>query len=200
VGLKSEERSWHPCDRERPHLSEREQFVRALRETFPARALGVALETADVAAPAVAQLAEWSRVNADGIAVVAGPTGVGKTVAACWLALQQPLRSRPAFLRASEFAALSRYDSDARARWSDPSWLVLDDVGAEFADAKGSFAAALDELVDLFYAHKRVLVMTTNLTSVDFAARCGERITDRLREAGAWIAIASSSLRGRADR
>jgi DNA replication protein DnaC len=200
VGLNDNARPFHPCDRDRPRPTEREQFERDLAETFPARALEVAQKAADVAAPAIVQLAAWSRDHENGIAVVSGVAGCGKTVAAAWLAMQLGNRMRPRFLRASEFARLSRYDAEARARWADPSWLVLDDLGAEYKDAKGSFLADLDELVDVFYAGKRTLVVTTNCTAGDFATRYGERIVDRLRECGTWIAIAGGSMRAQGGR
>lgn len=184
----------------RPYVepTESELFIALIRKSFPRRAVDVALE-ADVQAPAIAQLAAWSRDHDHGIAVLSGATGCGKTVAVTWLALQKQGRGQiaPKFLRASEFAGLSRYDADARARWSTPWWLVLDDLGAEYLDAKGSFKTDLDELVDVFYAGKRTLVITTNCAADDFAARYGERVVDRLREAGTWIAIAANSMRRR---
>lgn len=176
------------------HATPAEEHLRGLRRTFPARALGVARH-ADTSTPAIAQLEAWSAGRHDGIAVVAGPIGTGKTVAAAWLALQQAGGSAPTFLRAAEFAASSRYDAEARARWRDSTWLALDDLGAEYSDAKGSFRTDLDELVDVFYAERRTLIITTNLTTADFRSRYGERIVDRLKECGSWLTIAGRSLR-----
>ena len=95
--------------------------------------------------------------------------------------------------------------------------LVLDDVGAEYADANGNYRVDLDELIDRFYADARVLVITTNLVyatpaqrdraaaesaGIDrqaptFADRYGERVTDRIRECGRWVSSRAASMRGR---
>jgi len=82
--------------------------------------------------------------------------------------------ARPA-ARGATVATSSRYDLEARARWHDPTWLVLDDLGAEYSDGKGSFRVDLDELD----ASQRTLVITTNCTAADFRSRYGERIVDR---------------------
>ena len=99
-------------------------------------------------------------------------------------------------LRAAKFAANSRYDADAREAWMLAPALVLDDLGAEYLDAKGSFLVDLDELIDTFYGDGRPLVITTNTDAAAFKARYGERIVDRLRECGVWLSIADGSMRG----
>lgn len=129
-----------------------------------------------------------------GIVVLSGPKGVGKTVAATWWAASR--RDRVGFLRAATFASESRYDRDERRElFSHP--LVLDDLGAEFADAKGSFLVDLDELIDTYYGDMRPLMITTNCTGEEFRARYGERIADRLRECGRWISLTGESMRRR---
>lgn len=139
-----------------------------------------------------------------GIVVLSGPKGTGKTVAATWWAAQR--RDRVRFVRASELLASSRYDREARAELlAHP--LVLDDLGAEYADPKGSFVADLDELVDVFYGNMRPLIITTNIVKVErtpdgtvrhpFVERYGERIADRLRECGRWITMTGESMRRR---
>lgn len=142
--------------------------------------------------PAIERLR--TRLASSEILVISGPKGTGKTVAATWWASQR--RGRIRFVRASSFAASSRYE---RAEREDllAHPLVLDDLGAEFVDAKGSFLADLDELVDVFYSSRRALVVTTNCTGAEFSARYGERIADRLRECGRWIALTGESLRKR---
>ena len=161
-----------------------------LAQRFPARAFAAA-QTPNVGASAIAQLKGWDAI---GIAVLAGPPGTGKTTAATWWALQQ--RTAPEFMRATELAASGRFDKDVRARWSAARALGLDDLGAEYSDAKGSFRVDLDELVDVFYAAVRPFVITTNLTRVDFRARYGERVVDRLREVGTWSTGVGPSMRG----
>lgn len=173
-----------------------EARVRLIGERFPARAVAAA-RAADTSTPAIAAISEWANANEEGIAVLAGVPGCGKTTAATWWALElQHGRPAPMFLRATELASTSRFDADARAHWMRASALVLDDLGTEYADAKGSFRVDLDELVDVFYAGRRTLVITTNGTRDEFHTRYGERIYDRLRECGAWLTVTGGSLRG----
>lgn len=160
-----------------------------------------------------------------GIVVLAGNPGVGKTAAACRWALTRAADA-PRFLRAAEFFRSSRYtradDGDRTLTRDDvlrSKALVLDDAGAEFADASGSYRVDLDELVDRFYADARALVITTNLVyatprqrdeavraakergeSADadvptFTDRYGERVTDRIRECGRWVSSRGGSQR-----
>jgi DNA replication protein DnaC len=127
-----------------------------------------------------------------GIIVLSGERGSGKTVAAAWWALRRTRGT--AFVRAAEFARTSRYD-DARKRWTDHHALVLDDLGAEYADAKESFVSDLDELIDIFYSDLRRLIVTTNMDGASFGARYGERIIDRLAECGRWFQLGDTSMR-----
>jgi DNA replication protein DnaC len=168
--------------------------ARVMREAgFPERAM-LAAEAADMAAPAL----EAMRVRFGGddrtIVVLAGAAGIGKTVAACWWTLNRSERA-PRFVRATTFAAASRYQRAERADWLSAGVLVLDDLGSEYADAKGSLLTDLDELVDAFYGDRRHLIITTNVPGREFPARYGERIASRIREAGRWIEMAAPSRR-----
>jgi DNA replication protein DnaC len=138
---------------------------------------------------------EWSP-SAEGILVLSGPPGCGKTVAATWWALNG--KHAPRFVRATAFATASRYQNDERDSWLAGRSLVLDDLGTEYADSKGSFLVDLDELVDTFYADKKPLVITTNCTAAEFKKRYGERVTDRIRECGSWFSISDVSRRRKA--
>jgi DNA replication protein DnaC len=156
-----------------------------------------------------------------GIVVLAGNVGSGKTAAAARWSYTRT-RNAPRFLRSSEFFRSSRYLRDdagdsVRDDLLRQQALVLDDVGAEYADANGNYRVDLDELIDRFYADRRVLVMTTNIAyatpeqrerakasgvAVDenaatFVDRYGERVTDRLRECGRWVDAATASMRRR---
>jgi DNA replication protein DnaC len=175
-----------------------EEYTRARRKQdalmdagFPRRAIDCAL-AADANTPAISRVRTWRSTRAC-VLVLAGPKGIGKTVAATWWALQQACT--PAFVRATTFAASSRYDRDDRERWLGAPALVLDDLGTEFADAKGSFLVDIDELIDVFYGDRKPLVITTNSTREEFAERYGERIVDRLRECGVFWVGAIESLR-----
>jgi DNA replication protein DnaC len=74
---------------------------------------------------------------------------------------------------------------------------VIDDLGSEYHDAKGFFQTLLDEIIDVRYAGKLPTVITTNLDAAGFAAWYGERIVDRVREGGRFIACGNASLRRR---
>ena len=170
-------------------------MVNLLDAGFPRRAIEHAL-AADESNEMIARLRDWD-VRRDNVFVMSGSKGIGKTVAAAWWALRR--KSPPLFVRAATFAASSRYDrsdSDGKGRWLAASALVLDDLGAEFLDAKGSFLVDLDELVDVFYGDRRPLLITTNCPRGEFVKRYGERIVDRIRECGVFFEWSCPSLRG----
>lgn len=160
---------------------------------FPRRAVEFAAKI-DADHPVIARLGTWDLDEISAL-ILSGPKGVGKTVAAAWWSLRR--KAAPLFLRASTFAASSRYNRDERERWMGASALVLDDLGAEYVDAKGSFLVDLDELVDVFYGDKRPLLITTNCGAGAFKERYGERIADRIRECGAFFEWSGPSFRGR---
>jgi DNA replication protein DnaC len=161
---------------------------------WPKRALEAAA-SADPTKPALARIAAW-KADHECVLVLSGAPGCGKTTAAAHWALKRTWP--PAFLRATTFAASSRYDHARRSAWLEAEALVLDDLGAEYADAKGNFLVDLDELVDTFYGDKRPLVITTNCTDADFKSRYGQRVVDRIRECGSWFSVNSASLRKKA--
>jgi DNA replication protein DnaC len=165
--------------------------VKMLERGWPTRAVDVAM-VADVKHSAVSQLAAWDLER--NVAVLSGSAGSGKTVGAAHWAFGR--RERIEFVRASTFAASSRYNQETRERWYGAAGLCLDDLGAEYLDAKGSFLVDLDELVDTFYADRRPLIITTNCTKQAFKDRYGERVVDRLRESAVWFTVAGASLRG----
>ncbi len=117
------------------------------------------------------------------LVVISGRVGCGKTVAAAWWAIRQaPIVE---FVSATEYLQASRYDG-SRARWRLAEALVLDDIGTEYLDERGSALVDLTDLVNEFYSRKRSLVMTTNLEAEAFKARYGDRVADRIREIGGW--------------
>lgn len=134
--------------------------------------------------------------------ILGGGVGVGKTTAATWVAMkgQDP---RPGFIRISELERRGRYDRDIDAWLKDKTSLVIDDVGAEVLDGKGVFRSLLDEIIDMFYGHRRTLVMTTNLRPIrekddepeQFRERYGDRAWSRLSQLGEWGDCGTRDLR-----
>lgn len=139
--------------------------------------------------------------GAEGMWVLSGPAGCGKTMAAHWWLLDGLNGGlNVAMVTASKFARLSRYVSDGDDKfvvYARPHRLAVDDLGVEFADAKSSFLTDLDELLDLRWRAERSTVMTTNLEGKEFRDRYGVRIVDRIRHQGGWLNVGGKSLRER---
>jgi hypothetical protein len=149
--------------------------------------------------PAVAKMRSWCKSD-DWCLVLSGPKGVGKSLAAgLWLresGAAYGIDSLPRWWPATEVACVDGYSDKARAICEMPGPLVLDDLGCEYADAKGFFHQRLDRLIDWRYRECLPLLITTNLSPEDFAKRYGERVRDRLREGGQWFGVGGQSLRG----
>jgi len=145
-----------------------------------------------------------------GTVVLSGSPGCGKTVASCaWLREIVVADGRvdgftgyvgrvPLFVTSARLSRWDRYDNESMNRLLRADRLVIDDLGAEYADAKGNFAAILDEVVGDRHANRRPLVITTNLDAAAFKARYDERIADRIREVGRFVSLAGASMRKRA--
>lgn len=170
-------------------IQQRARAASLIERDWPKRALDVAL-TCDATQPGITRMAKY---NGEGAVVLTGEPGVGKTVAAAWWALgrHEPMT----FVRAATLARTSRFDAKAWEQWMRARSLCIDDLGAEYMDAKGSFAVDLDELIDTFYAGKRPLIITTNCKASVFKQRYGARVMDRLAETGAWLNVPGVSLR-----
>lgn len=133
--------------------------------------------------------------------------GLGKSVAAAWWLGDKAdglrpghMGSFPLWWPASKLARVDSYDGTLD-RIAKGGVLVIDDLGVEFNDTKGNFRSRLDELLDARYANYRRTIITTNLNAGEFKARYGERIVDRIREAGgdAFHEFKGQSLRGVAN-
>jgi DNA replication protein DnaC len=93
---------------------------------------------------------------------------------------------------------MDRFAANAVSSVTKAGFLVIDDLGAEYSDSKGFFASLFDEVVNARYENMRPTILTTNLDVEGFAARYGERIVDRIREAGRFLNCGAQSLRRRA--
>jgi len=159
--------------------------------------------------------AATSFVGESGMLVLSGAAGCGKTFAAgwlvhreirnqaelselndseCWVPRQRP---RYQFVTTARLSRMSQYDEKTVDALESVPLLIIDDVGAEYADAKGYFASMFDALINARYANQLRTVLTTNLTGRQFKERYGERIADRIREAGRFVELDSASLRGK---
>lgn len=146
--------------------------------------------------PVLCRVEEWGGVPAadSWCLLLCGKPGVGKSLAAAyWL-----WSSAAAIKRWAHVADLMRvglYGAELEDYWNAGA-LVLDDVGTEFSDTKGVFAAVFDGFVEKRCARERKTVITTNLDPESFKRRFGERVADRLRLGSVYVA-SGESMRGR---
>jgi DNA replication protein DnaC len=149
--------------------------------------------------PAVEAVDQWpSREGA--IWCLSGNVGCGKTFAAHkWLVgseIELAIIRDVRMVTAAWFARQSRYSSDKFELCGEVPLLVMDDLGAEYADANDSFVADLDELLNMRWTRGLQTLITTNLIKETFRKRYGNRIVDRIRQYGGWVEVKHPSLRG----
>lgn len=123
------------------------------------------------------------------IVVLSGGVGCGKSCAAALWAIEKGAK----FITANELARVSPYDEKA-TDLAKIKALVIDDLGCEYLDPKGFFLSHLDGLINDRYSNGRETVITTNLDAEGFR-RYGERILDRIREAGKFLKVGGQSMR-----
>lgn len=124
--------------------------------------------------------------------VLAGPTGVAKSTAAAWVSLawaqqfswEQPSGSRVVpfvWLDGAELQRIAGFDANA-AMMLDAAetarLLVIDDAANE-STAKA--VATLSDVIRARCDHRRLTVLTTNVTGIEFRKRYGVPLSDRLR-------------------
>lgn len=133
---------------------------------------------------------------------LSGRPGCGKTTAAAWWLLQARDRipyvttSKARFVAATTLARWPKYDEGRMDQLLRCRALVIDDLGVEYGDKNGAFSSMLDEVINSRYAATLPTLITTNLSSSEFKDRYGERIADRIRESGRFVAVKGESLRG----
>jgi DNA replication protein DnaC len=156
---------------------------------------------------AMALTARWLADHSRTWLVMCGNTGIGKSVAAAWAALQVAKGGGSiARTRASELASLSQFDAGAAemARFKRVDLLVVDDFGTELLN---DFARArIFELFDERHETYGRTIITSNLswlpttrngeTTPGLEQRLGARLVDRIRQAGTVQQLGGKSLRG----
>jgi hypothetical protein len=174
---------------------------------FPPRALEAVLGGDLQATPALTAVREFS----GGILVLSGSAGTGKTLAAVagvhayvsdpsmWTPgnknVPKFVGTMPVWISAGQLARVDHFKQQDVDHVAKAEFLVIDDLGAEFQDAKGFFGSLLDEVIDSRYSSMRPTVITTNLDTDGFKSRYGVRIVDRIREAGLFVKCGATSLR-----
>lgn len=136
--------------------------------------------------------------------VLGGPVGAGKTVAAVqWLVGkvtdegnwsvdgERPMWSGvpPVWLSAFQVPRLDRYSEDVMRKITRASHLVIDDLGAEYADVHGSLLTTLGEVIDERYQRSLPTLMTTSIGPRSFRERYGERIMRRIDDGGEFVVV-----------
>lgn len=169
--------------------------LKARRAGAPLRSL-LALEKPQET-PALNAARAWWGAHRDQLLVMLGPTGRGKTTAACWCCIEFakvfPWNELPSggkareplvWLDATELVQLREW-TDVGAEFVDrclrASLLVIDDAGHE------GTVTGKQALVDLLMKRtdgKAPTVLATNLTGAEFRARYTEPLADRLRNFG----------------
>lgn len=77
----------------------------------------------------------------------------------------------------------------------DADILIVDEVGGEFASENGPWLGVLEEVINARYEDGGVTILTANLEPENLAGRLGERIADRIREAGRVVNCGIASVR-----
>ena len=146
------------------------------------------------------------RMGKEGLFIMSGNVGCGKTQAAhLWLLeafefgqAQWRHSSQMRLITAAWFARTSRYDRDTNKfdMLARVPFLVIDDLGVEFADKGGSLLVDLDELLNTRWEAKTATLLLTNIGRTKFKERYKKRIYDRARGDGRWFDAKFTSMRG----
>jgi len=156
------------------------------------RVLKAVVDVAPQQTDAIRLMREATQRDGACLVVLQGGVGCGKSCAAAvWAA-----ENNAHWITAKALARGSAYD-DASKKLERYRHLVIDDLGTEYADAKGFFLSNLDGLIDARYADDLPTIITTNVAAEEFKQRYGDRIADRIRHTRGWVEIGGTSLRVR---
>lgn len=176
----------------------RHQGERLSRSGVGERSLAAASNPDDTEALGVVK--RWRENKSLTWLVICGVKGTGKSVAATW-AVREVIRNGDTarFRRTSDLAKLSNFEAgaDELEALKGVHLLVLDDFGSELLSA---FARdKLDEVLDHRHENYGRTILTSNLAWAGpggMADRLGERLTDRIKQAGRVVQLSpANSLR-----
>ena len=190
---------YKPARQQRPHP----QYLRA----WAVPALYRTHVENSYSTPAVDAVMSWSSDKAKPMLVLAGPKGIGKSVAAaCWLHSELPnepsgkLRER--WVKAMEIQMLGQYDRAAHKLLIHEELLVIDEVGNELRAAENWWLGRFEYLLSRRIEELKPTILTTNISGKrksnapsDFEAAYGSRTLGRLRESAKWIELDGESHR-----
>jgi DNA replication protein DnaC len=178
----------------------------ATRYDIPPRYRSLRLDEL-AATPAVQAVREFleDEDNCVRCLTLAGPPGVGKTVAlvaafreeACWGAAPDSAiwYSMSGLVRALLANAGTNAGTVVEAA-INADLLALDDLGLAYLKAGGLAESAIEEILVEREAREAMTLMTTNLPLPAFEAHVGDRVADRLRGPwGVWYSLPGQSLR-----
>ena len=132
--------------------------------------------------------------------ILAGNTGVGKSVAATWWLSQVAAGVEPndmaprRWWSMSDLQRVSNYSDELDPLWTLPA-IVLDDLGTEFNDRPGNFASLLYGIVEKRSGSFLRTIVTGNLNEAQFRARYDQRVYDRIRGGALFAGVGGQSLR-----
>lgn len=199
------------AERARLDKAERTMAAKLQKGGIGGRSADAAMAPEDTEALKAVRL--WLPDNALTWLVLCGDKGVGKSVAATWALIQVLKRGETAArIDATRLATLSQFDAGAEelAWLKRVDMLLVDDFGTELLTDYAK--SRVHELFDDRHESYRRTILTSNLryktqtyentektvTTVGLQERLGERITDRLAQAGKLVELrAAQSMRRR---
>jgi DNA replication protein DnaC len=121
--------------------------------------------------------------------LIAGPNGVGKTHLAAAVVLALAKKGRRVTFR-NMVDLVAEYKDGFKtgtekviARVLDGDLIVLDDMGAEYSKDDSSWVnEMLYKIVNRTYEDNKILIVTTNLSDLEFTYRYSSRTTSRIYE------------------
>lgn len=184
---------WNENQAKLAEEEERRQFRQRL-ELVPLREREILRAGRDKSPPlkntaALAAVREWLAASPrPALLMLAGPTGIGKTVAACYAI------AKLGGMYARSYA-LTRPGFDIDAAQA-AEVLVLDQSGREHVGPSAFGMAALEEIIDGRYASRLPTILVCNLTREQWESRYDDIIAERMRGDGQWVQLDGDSLRG----